>query len=269
MNRLLASFATAGLGLAFGTSASAADISPVPVAPAPLSWTGVYFGVQGGGGWGDSDGSITGFQPCFGGGCGPVIVLSPGGLMRQTINTAGPHGGGTVGFNWQSGPAVLGVEGELSAADLDGTASCDDSFGFLAGAEASCHVKMTSYATAAGRLGGAIDHALLYVKAGGAWARFDEDVALGLVGFAQSASASIETDRFGYVVGAGVEYALWGGWSAKVEYDFMDFGTKNVDFPLSGPAIGGGLTVHTFVDDQERVQLIKAGLNWRFNWPGL
>ena len=66
--------------------------------------------------------------------------------------------------------------------------------------------------------------------------------------------------------GAGVEYAFWGNWSAKIEYNYIDFRNEDYNFLTSfqrGPVVVNldfGTTIH------ERVHLVKAGLNYRFDW---
>jgi outer membrane immunogenic protein len=268
--------------LGMAATAAAADLSVYSKAPPPAwSWSGFYFGVQGGTGWGTSEDLATGFCPAGPGGglCATPILFSPAtGILRSSYTLNGLHGGGTAGFNWQTGPIVLGVEGDLSGANIEGTGDCSESLGrtfnqggfFTAG---GCHTKLTWFGTVTGRLGVTVDHALLYVKAGGAWGHFDQDAAMSLFiangpGGGPSSAAVLGTNRSGYTVGTGIEYALWSSnWSAKVEYDFMDFGTKNLTFPFVGNLFGAGNTANLFVDDRERVHVVRVGLNYRF-WSG-
>jgi outer membrane immunogenic protein len=62
--------------------------------------------------------------------------------------------------------------------------------------------------------------------------------------------------------GTGVEYAFYGSWSAKVEYDYLDFGTQAVTFP-GLPAFDPQF-IGTTVAIRQRIQLVKFGLNYRF-----
>ena len=104
---LLAGVAVAALALG-ALPATAADLSNRPVYKAPVSvptvynWTGFYVGVSGGGAWGTSEHTFPG------GTHGPFDIS--GGLV-----------GGTVGYNWQSGNLVLGLEGDYSWADIHGS----------------------------------------------------------------------------------------------------------------------------------------------------
>jgi outer membrane immunogenic protein len=160
---------------------------------------------------------------------------------------------------------------------------------------ASCHTRLTSFGTVTGRLGfAATDRALVFVKTGGAWGNFDRSVIAGstgpgpgsVVGATASvsdtrwgvtvgtgtgpgpgsvvgATASVSDTRWGVTVGTGVEYALFRNWSAKVEYDFMDFGTHNEKFHFTGPALPGG-SLDLYSDDREQVHVVRFGLNYRF-----
>jgi len=100
------------LGL-LGTPVFAADMpikAPPTAAKAPYSWTGLYVGIAGG--WAKMN-----------------TTTSSGVLFPTTLPAYSASGGilgGTIGYNWQIGASVLGVEGDLSWADLSA-----DSVGFL------------------------------------------------------------------------------------------------------------------------------------------
>jgi outer membrane immunogenic protein len=252
-------------------SANAADMAPAYVKAGPPSWTGFYIGAQGGFGVGSAEESGSSATLCNPG-CNTTFVVSP--ALHSTAFLIGLHGGGTAGFNWQSGPFVFGVEGDISGANLDGTAgNCSLLFAggpILAGgfAFASCRTSLTWFATATGRLGLTIHDALIYAKGGAAWARYNHDVASmnnNVNPTVFNDTGPIGDNRVGFTVGAGIEYAFWSGWSAKLEYDYLDFGTKNIDIPVTLV----GETIHNLIDDRERVHVFRAGLNYRFNWwPG-
>jgi outer membrane immunogenic protein len=124
-----------------------------------------------------------------------------------------------------------------------------------------------------GRAGFAVDHALWYVKGGVAFAHFNHDITSGSAllavadpGLVSGSSASASETRTGATFGVGVEYAFWGNWSAKFEYDYMDFGTKNITFAETFIFEGAPVALTNTMDVRERVQVIRAGLNYRFNW---
>jgi outer membrane immunogenic protein len=226
-----------------------------PARPPAWSWTGFYLGLQGGSGWGTTQ------QICSGGFCGPIVPVP--GLFQTNYGLNGVHGGGTAGFNWQTGPVVLGVEADISAANINGSGDCSSAFG--GSNNASCQTNMSWFGTATGRVGVTVNYALLYVKAGGAWAHFNHNILSSSNDISPIVTtASLGDDRSGYTLGAGIEYAFWRGWSAKVEYDFMDFGSKNLALPFINSA--SSLTGIAFANDREQVHVVKVGLNYRFNW---
>jgi len=279
MKKILAGI-VALAALTMAGSAVAADMAtPVYKAPPPLpvwDWTGFYVGIQGGGGWGRTEQSVTGVTICPGAGaCGGLLPLVPAGTLQSSYGTDGWHAGGVVGFNWQYYHIVFGVEGEANWSDIDGTGACQT--WVTATPFNNCHTRLRGFAMATGRLGLAVDHALIYVKGGGAWGRFDQQIFqtnANTCGPAcpgcLTAAASVVNDRSGFVVGAGVEYG-WRNWSVKLEYDMIDIGTGTIVFTQTGPlidAVAGAANsrVNVFALDRERIHLVKAGLNYRFNW---
>ena len=267
---------TAALIALVAGAAHAADLPAGPAYKAPppaavWSWTGFYIGLQGGGGWGTSEDSLTGFQESVGSFVTPVFPVTPAGIVSNNLATSGLFGGADAGLNWQTGPLVLGVEGDINWSNIDGTGNCSGLFGFLNVPvfQASCNTKMPWFATATARVGAAVDHALVYVKGGAAWAEFDHNIATGATTTGPGIvgpTYALSDNRFGYTVGAGIEYALGSNWSAKLEYDYMDFGTKNLSLAPTSLGIFAPVGITLNVDDRERVQLIKAGLNYRFSW---
>ena len=120
----------------------------------------------------------------------PTVVANAGPVnntQSASIPLSGWHGGGTIGYNLQLGQVVLGVEGDISRANIDERGDCTAAFGTLGvlqGVTSSCHTNVDWFATLTSRVGVAVDHALWYVKGGLAWTHFDEDVtsAFGIGG---------------------------------------------------------------------------------------
>lgn len=237
---LLAGIAVASLAVV-GT-AGAADIPPpaykaaVPAA-LPASWTGFYLGGHVGAAWGTHDY----FDPFAG-----KTILS------NSVN--GFVGGVQGGYNYQIGWAVIGIEGDFSWADVKGSAPG------VAGARiGGLSAKVDNVASVAGRIGGTVDRALLYIKGGVGGARDKYTCPAGIVGagcaFGVNTPA-VSYNRTGPMVGAGVEYAFTSNWSGKVEYDFMDLGTRTVQFCPPGAC--------TRIDISQSLHIIKAGANYKF-----
>ena len=216
--------------LAIGV-AQAADIpppvykAPIPLPPPAFSWTGFYIGAHGGGGWSTKE------------------WFAPDGFPEGSYNLNGFLAGGQIGYNLQSGWVVVGIEADGSWTNLKGTGICFT--------DERCTSKVTALGTITGRIGGTVDHALLYIKGGGAWAREKHTDVFDGFGTASST-------RWGWIIGGGVEYAFTPNVSGKLEYNYMDFGTKLLHFTGSE-------------DFNERIRqsvhAVKIGINYRFGGP--
>jgi outer membrane immunogenic protein len=248
MNKiLLAGFAVASLALG-ALPAAAADIGNQPAYRAPTltpsyyNWTGFYVGGHVGGAWADKDWSQT-----FPGG-------APFSSNGTSFSADGFIGGGQIGYNWQTGNWVFGVEGDVSWSGQSGS-----------GVQAAPFTAWTSFTdvnwigTVTGRVGYAWDRVLVYGKGGVAWANEDHSQAFNGVQVSSTSSTHV-----GWTVGLGLEYAFGNNWSAKIEYDYIDLGTKNIGFANAPPA-PGARAVDGFNIDQT-MQQVKFGVNYRFNW---
>jgi outer membrane immunogenic protein len=235
---LLATVGFAALGL---TPAVAADLAARTYTKAPppapvLNWTGFFVGAEGGGGWGRDDWSL------------PFVL----GITAARTDISGATAGGVIGYNWQlPNNLVLGVEGNLDWADINGSSTC------ISNPLLNCRSKLDSMYTATGRLGYAFGPSLLYVKGGGAWTTDKYRVSTTAGGvLAESGSAT----RDGWTVGAGFEYMFVPNWSAKIEYDYYDFGSKSTTLVTPG-----GVSLDT-ISSKLTVNTVKAGVNYHFNW---
>ena len=242
-----------------------APVKAVPVV-APVNWTGFYVGGFLGGAYGRSDIHFVG-DPA-GAGNNPWVF---GGL-----------GGGQIGYNYQVNSWVFGVEGDIGGTNLHGARTCGNSIGrdpvtfaptsfspFLL----TCGDSMNWIATAAARVGWAYGRTLWYVKGGGAWA--EESTTVGCVispanNFDTAFNnhcrnqANVITNGFstsgnltGWTLGFGAEFDLGKNWSAKAEYDYIDFGSRT--------ALATDGT--TFLRTATTVSEVKVGVNYRFG-PG-
>ena len=229
--------ALALLGAAFAAPACAADMAAAPSyyppAPQPLAvynWTGIY----GGGNIGGGILSDT-FAP-----------LPPSTFASTEISPGGLIGGVQAGVNYEFTPWVIGAEVAWTASDITGSRS--------AGASGVLQSNPQWIGTVTGRIGYAADTLLIYVKGGGAEMHVDYNES-GTPG-----SQSITTNRTGFTVGAGLEYALTENLSAKLEYDFYGFGTKNY------PAFSVATTSLGPASVESELNALTVGLNYRFNW---
>jgi outer membrane immunogenic protein len=252
-----------------GTLALAASLGPAAAADLPVKarpqaaaiydWSGFYVGVHGGGGWGRKDISAPSFP--FG-----AAVITP---AASSNNISGWLAGGQIGYNFQGGPGpfggrwVIGGEAQASWSRLDDTVACSavvtiPGLGALP-LNVNCSSKVDSLGTIALRFGSAFDRTLIYSKVGAAWThdKYQDDVTTPA--FAPLSFVGSET-RWGWMVGAGIEYAFGNNWSGKIEYNYLDLGTETVRYSSVAPAPSA------FVDAsiRERVQVVKVGVNFHF-----
>jgi outer membrane immunogenic protein len=204
------------------TSVLAADLpvkAPAPFAPAPVAtWTGFYIGANLGYGWADA--SVEGID---------------------TGSLDGVIGGGQLGYNWQVGQFVIGVEGDFQGSDQKRTDS-----GSVLGIGVTVDQKIPWFATLRGRLGYAPGPWLFYVTGGAAWTNYE------VTGTALGISASESTTKSAWTVGGGVEWMFLPKWSAKLEYLYIDTGDTDVS--------AAGTTFSARAKDN----IVRAGVNYHF-----
>ena len=239
----LVALAVAGPAVAADMPAKAPVYKATPtVGMAAYNWTGFYVGGHAGWGWSDEDWFIPLTPINIAAGC-PGCPVSAG---SQTANDW--LAGGQVGINYQVGSWVWGVEAQASWTRLEG------SHGVPPFPVFTDHSKTDFLGTVAARFGAAWDRTLLYVKGGGAWAhdRFWQSTAtIPIVN-------SVTDTRWGWMAGVGVEFAFLDNWSVKVEYDYLDFGTRRET--LAATCTGCSFEY----DITQTIQLVKVGINYRF-----
>jgi outer membrane immunogenic protein len=207
---------------------------PPPLAVPLFTWTGFYIGLNGGYG-GDR------FKYDF-------AVLGIPGSTR--VSSGGGFGGGQIGYNYQVGNWVFGVEGDIQASDIKGEISAT-----ILGLTATTGSKIDWFATARGRLGYAWDRVLVYGTGGYAHASVDTAGAITVAGAPGFALAGgINTSHNGWVAGAGVEYAFTNNLTFKTEYQYLDFERKTL--ASTGAA--------TFIDVRPTAHTVRGGVNWKF-----
>jgi len=258
---IFASVGLLALAAALRTAAAAdADVyGPPPVVYGPpvtvvlFTWTGFYFGGHVGGAWGSKNETGNPYS-FFNGLLTDTITPSP-----ASVNVSGWLGGGQIGANYQIGSLVFGAEADASGANLNGSSACA-STSFLNGAlpPANCKVKVEGVGTIAARLGVAFDRFLVYGKGGAAWA--SDKYSLTSVTPTLLPTFNGSETRWGWMVGAGLEYAFYDNWSAKIEYNYMGFATSNLQF--TDPT--GSFFLNTSI--QQQLHVVKAGINYRWGW---
>jgi len=220
---LLATVALAALA----APAGAADLAARPYTKAPVAaplptWAGFYIGAMGGYASQTDDGIKGGFA------------------------------GGTVGYNWQQGAVVFGLEADAAWADINQSvagAIFVPGVG-LVGANASA--KIQDWGTVRGRIGYAFGPTLLYATGGYAWA--DTKLSFGSPGVFSVSDSQVHS---GWTVGAGAEWMFAPQWSLKGEYLYKSFGSENYTFNVLGvsaTAASGSYDIHS----------VQVGVNYHF-----
>jgi outer membrane immunogenic protein len=259
MRKLIAAAAGLSALLSLPMAATAADLpaaAPPPVKapvyePPPFSWTGFYLGGNLGGAWASNNWTLT--DPTF-----TTGFVSPG--DDNFI------GGGQLGFNYQMGNFVWGVEGEAEYfANNNGNAALTALAPVTAnGVTAADTLQVVSnntwMATVAARFGFALDRTLYYAKAGWGWVGNS-----GLTFTDQTSGGAISLNSFnqnGWLVGAGVEFAFAYNWTVKLEYSYLNLGSQTFTVPATAPIVASD----TFTTGPNNIQSIKLGINYLFNW---
>jgi outer membrane immunogenic protein len=278
---LLAATLLVGLGSA---AASAADLTPrLYTKAAPLAavynWTGFYIGGNAGYSWGraSTDGDLTGTQnvSVFRT-AGPTLVSSVNSVLAAAplsgrANVDGFVGGGQIGYNWQAGQFLYGLEADIQGSNERGSADICAAPG-CPPALATTNHKLEWFGTVRGRVGVLpMDRLLLYVTGGLAYGEVSSNVTAQPVTWSAT--------KAGWTVGAGGEYALDNNWTVKLEYLYMDLG--NV-----GNSSGSGTTVTNALNTPQTAfntvttttftgsggtsftdHILRAGINYRFGGP--
>ena len=190
-----------------GGPAPRAPATYVPTTAPVYNWGGVYIGINGGYGFGQSNWTDPVFGPT-----GNFTVS--GGLV-----------GGTIGANFQANQFVFGVEADMDWADLDGTTNNTCTV-------VACETKSDWLGTVRGRAGWAWDRILFYGTGGVAFG----DVKAGFSGSGFDSAAEV-----GWTAGVGMEYAFTENFTGKIEYLFVDLG--NSSCPVASCFGGGATTV--------------------------
>jgi outer membrane immunogenic protein len=182
-----------------------------------MNWSGFYVGIQGGYGWGDTE-------------------HHQGSASTGTFDTSGGLVGVTWGANWQRGNLVYGLESDFSFSSIDGAVTTPECF------FGTCFTDIRTLSTSRVRLGYAMDRSLAYVTGG---------LAYGNVRAGREPFDDDET-RFGWTLGAGIEWAFAPRWSLKAEYLHVDLGDRrNYSF-------GGSVDVDITAD------IARVGINYNF-----
>jgi outer membrane immunogenic protein len=230
--------------LALAAPASAADLytkAPPPPIPAVYDWSGFYIGANGG--WGSS-------HKCW-------DFVTPAGAFvaaEGCHDATGGTAGGQIGYRWQSGTWVFGLEGQGNWADLNGSNSS-----LLFPGIFTNQSKIDAFGLFTGQVGWAWNNVLFYVKGGGAVTadRFRVfSTPTGLL-----VASSNDDTRWGGAVGTGLEFGFAPNWSAGIEYDHLFMQDRTTTLTTPDGFFFGTDRIRQDVD------LITVRVNYRWGGP--
>jgi outer membrane immunogenic protein len=201
---------SAGFAAAVVPGAQAADMpikAPRYIEPA-ASWEGWYVGVHAGAAWQQTQTESTFFGEFDG---------------ASSISKTGFIGGGQIGYNWQHGNFVFGLEGDISG--LSGKNSGTPGFDFDSYAVLQSQIRWLS--TVRGRFGLAVGDTMAYATAGVAIGGVKNSLFVPDLATTYSSSKT----KVGWTVGGGVEHMLNRNWTIGLEALFVDLGKSTLAMP--------------------------------------
>jgi len=227
--------------VAMATSASAADLgarpytkAPPPMMVAMYDWSGFYIGINGG--WGQSSERYDWL-----------------GYSLVSANATGGTVGGQIGYNWQAGSWVFGLEAQGNWADLSKSyVLYVDPFTLDS---LSVGTKVDALGLFTGRVGYAWNNALFYVKGGAAVVSNNYWAAVNNINV-----VTVSNTRWGADVGVGFEYGFTPNWSFGVEYNHAWLGNQNYNW-------GNQNWRYTNVNVKQDLDLVTARINYRWGGP--
>ncbi|MHC1551814.1 outer membrane protein [Phyllobacterium sp. K27] len=215
-----------------GAHAADAVIEAAPeavMADPGFVWTGFYAGVNAGYGFGGDD----------------RVGVHAGGVYLGNIGKieqSGFIGGGQIGYNYQMNNFVLGIEADFQGAGLD-----DSTSGDIEGFDVHAKSSIDWYGTLRPRLGYAWDRTMVYGTGGLAYGRVNYKMSVDGEQFMNE-----DKTRAGWVAGAGIEHAFTNHVTAKLEYQYINFGDYTVE--------SEGISTRASPDFHS----IRVGLNYKF-----
>jgi len=244
-------FLAAISALVLGSNASAADMptKASPYAPVP-AWAGLYLGIQGG--VARHDGEFADINCTFG--CSTFKLNDTGGAF-----------GGHLGYNWQHGGFVYGLEGDFSWVGANSRrlwnscVTCTDTNEF------TTLFDVKWLATIRGRAGLTFDATLLYITGGPAFGQvsnsaishFDSGAGLAFT----ITSAETET-RVGWTAGFGIEHMFSPNWTGRAEFRYVDLGRTTVTASCTSSFLNCSVPTHGEFSNTLTMGLI--GLSYKF-----
>jgi outer membrane immunogenic protein len=262
-------FAAIGVAPALAADLPAGVYTKAPPIGTIYDWSGFYIGGNIGYGWGQSHDTST------------INNTAGMTLFTNTDKTSmnGVFGGGQVGYNWQMQRIVVGLEADIQGTDEKGSRSfiCPTtcSPGTFTGiilpngtllftpgpaVPATMSQKLDWFGTVRARAGALVDpKVLVYATGGLAYGEARTSETIGVV----PATFSSTNTNIGWTLGVGVEGALGGNWTAKLEYLYLDLGKLSGVYLTPSPAFGGGF-LNSSYNSRVTDNVLRVGVNYKF-----
>lgn len=277
--------------LMFAGPALAADLplKAPPLVPGPIyNWNGWYIGANIGGGWsdyGDIDNTVTS-TACWLGTFGGKACAAKASALNAAIpeqfgtDPSGLIGGVQLGYNFQAGAFVWGIETDFQGADIKGDASVASGptviphlfFPDTLSLTGAASQKLDWFGTLRGRLGFLVMPQLLVYGTGGLiYGHVESDAAFtghiqGVFPFDGSTAISQSDTRAGWTAGGGLEWMFARNWSIKGEYLYYDLGHVTLDQTLTLTSTIPGHFVSANISSDVRYtgSITRIGVNYKF-----
>jgi len=248
--------AAAVLMVAAVQSASAADLpvrvetrAPALVASPVAIWNGFYVGASVGGRWSNVDSttlSVAGLAP----------IANP--TNTASFDSSTFRGGFYTGVNWQLASWVVGIEADIAWGDSKTTNTRLAGAGIVHAGD-SATAKQTWDGGVRGRLGYLLTPSvLLFGTGGGSWIHDELTATCSAATCGAVLGSNVSTERLGWTVGGGVEWAMSPNWLLRGEYRYADYGTSRQTLFVGVP---GSVSV---IDSKLTTQTGLAGLAYKF-----
>ena len=270
-------------GSAFAADLPARKAAPAYIAPAPImTWAGFYIGLNAGATFGGNNtANIVSTSLLPGNAAAAALAALGTGAFGNNNNGTNVAfiGGGQIGWNWQSGGFVAGLEADIQGIAGRRNQQNNVTLGAVGGATILQTVptggQLQWLGTVRGRVGFAVSPSwLLYATGGLAYGGVNSNNNNGfsqvsiagpaLAGFGVSDNRGGNV-RLGWTVGGGAEWMISQNWSVKAEYLYFDLGNRT----SNGVAIDAvtGLTYLGYQTSQRtNGHIARVGLNYHFNW---
>lgn len=246
----------------------AADLIARPVTKAPpivaaSPWSGWYAGINGGGTWSNNTASLSDTSSPAIFSTGVALGYTP---LSMDAKHGGGFGGGQIGYNWQTGSWLLGLETDIQGADIGSTSTSPHTINSGPGAglniirTAQDHIDW--FGTVRGRMGYVTGGVLLYGTGGVAYGHTGSNFNNTILLLNESIGGSASSTQAGWVAGGGIEWAFARQWSLKGEYLHVDLGSTDV----SGVDSRTPTLIATYRFKHE-FDSVRLGINYKFGDP--